>query len=532
MRRRTYLAGVGASLAGAGVVGVDGTVGAARQTNGFTALASASGGAPPTEDGSIRVDVVGTSVTEDAEVRTCVDALDTALAGALRAEIESGTPAEIGIRGYDVHGWSSTESFETQAACAAIEDAAEKLDGTPIGDVATVVAWLWDYNASWSAGRGIGKPWVGDPTHQHTTFVDNVDNPSTRKLAYTTVHEVGHALLSTASGHANCDPVGYDTGPYEACAPARALAASWYRGHPDHTLGTAIDVDGTLYRTPMAHQGDAYLAGHCRFPQHGVPYNWTFHLSRCTIEALGHSWRHAAGVDGHGDPEHAPPDPVTDAQVTVPDDGEVVATWEPVSDVGDAGLEYYGLETREYDGTDARRLVPEATGMVPAGTTEATIGGLDPNRRYWIRITPVDAAGNRPGSQFVTTFETGDDVVEPDPGESPVAGPADPVADEPGGGLPNGDGAEEGSGDPPSDDVPSENSSRSTEGTDTEPDPPSEDDVESPDPNESDPAEETDLGTGDEGGDDSIPGFGVGAAVAGLTGAAVLRRRLREEDGT
>lgn len=511
MRRRAYLAGVGAGLAGAGVVGT------AAGTNGFTELVAEGAGDPPAEDGSIRVDVVGTSVTEDAEVRTVVDGVVTALAGAHRAETDPETVAEVGIRGYEVHGWSSEESFATQDACTAIEDAARKLEGTEIGSVATVTAWLWDYDASWSAGRGVGRPWARDPDHQHPVFVDNVENPSTRKMAYSTVHEIGHALLSTASGGANCDPEGYDTGSYEACTRARALSAPWYRGHPDHTFGTAIEIDGTLYRTPMAHQGDAYLAGHCRYPVHGVPYNWSFRLSRCTVEAMGHSWRHEAGADGHDDAEHAPPDPVTDAEVTVADDGGVAVAWDPVADTGPAGLAYYGLEVRAHVDGDARWLVPDATGIVPASTTETTLGGLDPDTEYWLRLTPVDEAGNRPRQQFTTTFVTGSSVVDPDADESPVVDPEDPTpgaavappADDAGGGD-----AENGTS--PGDDQAAANE---TEAGANE----TEDDVDLPEINESRSEDRDDEAQ------DSIPGFGAGAALAGLTGASALRLRLRDE---
>lgn len=400
MRRRQFLAGVGSS------VGALAVTGSASAIENFEFVKSVSNGTAPYRDapGTVRVDVVGTDVTYDHEVEECVDALDTLLWHPYLSENNGNVEPDVGIEGYAVYGWNSTETFPHSEGCgadgkSAMEISAEKIQGSPLEDVSTVVNWLWDHNASWSAGRGMGEPWGDDPSHQHPTFTDNRNNDSTKKMAFSCAHEVGHALCYTGSGSAWCDPQSYDTQSYEGCSEARRLTAPWFRGHRDHTLGTVLDQNGTLRRTPMGHQGDGWAADPCSYV--GDPdYNWTYVPSKCTIEAMGYSWRHLENQGGgHDDEDEDGPAAIDESTISTYDfDPDVYVGWDPVSDEGSAGLAYYGVEVREYSSSDPKGggIVSEATQTVPAEQDYVVLSGLEDGSKYTVHVTPVDAAGKVP----------------------------------------------------------------------------------------------------------------------------------------
>lgn len=366
------------------------------------------GGDDTDQDGSIAVHVIGTDTVTDSEVQACQDALVTALGSAYSAENSSSVSPDIGINGYGVYGWNSSTTFSTSNACEAIEDSAEKLSGTSVEGESNVVAWLWNYDGSWAAGRGIGSPWEKGTDHQHPAFVDATSDETTDSMAFSAVHEVGHTLVYSTSGSANCDPAGYTTQTYEACSKARAETAPWHRGHVDHTLGTVHVADGTEKRTPMAHVGKGYAVGHCNYPQDYVPSDFTYELSDCAIRAMGHSWRHQVNHDGdHDDEDTLQPDGLSNFTVTDKGPNSISLSWSSVSDNGDAGLAYYGVDVWAPDVLP--HVVLPATQQVPAGTTSVTLEGLEPETDYEIEITPVDGAGQTGSAaeDVVTTTSTG-----------------------------------------------------------------------------------------------------------------------------
>jgi len=111
--------------------------------------------------------------------------------------------------------------------------------------------------------------------------------------------------------------------------------------------------------------------------------------------------------DGDGDEDTTPPTAPGDLTVTETTDSSISLSWDAATDDGGSGLAHYDVSV---DGALDQQ--------VPAGTTTATVDGLDPGTAYDIGVSAVDGAGNESGTVTVTaTTGDGDDEAPTVPGD-------------------------------------------------------------------------------------------------------------------